>query len=137
MQPETKSTPYPGKQWDQVAASLISKTLAPKGFHEVKRGPYRGKIVANVPFLQKPVVDKCCNLAAQLVRSFREAARKDMEAHEAFLDNWRKETEAEIKDCRFWQFRKKGMLKSRMSTIDAQRAATTHCIGRLNLVTIK
>lgn len=137
MQPETKASPYPSKQWDQVATSLMVKTLAPKGFHEVKRGPFRGKVVANVPFLYKSVVDKCCNLSAQLVRSFREAVRKDLELHMEFLDNWRKETEVEINDCHFWQFRKKAMLKGRLNNIDAQRSAMTHSISRLNLVVIK
>jgi hypothetical protein len=67
------------KQWDQLASTLYKRELAPKGFSEIKRGPYRGSVQSNIPFLPKSTVTRCQNIGAQLVRSFREKVKSDLE----------------------------------------------------------
>lgn len=98
------------EQWDHLAQTLIRKELAPKGFSEIKRGPWRGKVQANIPFLPKHTVDRTGKIAAQLVRAYRDKAlkalNKDAEASEALY----KQNRAKYETCPFWKFGEKKRL---------------------------
>src|SRR5688572_25989388 len=69
----------PIEQWDNLCYTLIRQELAPKGFSEIKRGPWRGKVQSNIPFLPKHTVDRTGKIAAQLVRTYRDKVRRELE----------------------------------------------------------
>ncbi len=104
MKPDTLS---PIEQWDQVAFTLIRNELAPKGFSEIKRGPWRGKVQSNIPFLPKHTVDRCQKGAAQLVRAFRDKVRMELEGRMKDAEVKRDQALKDMDACTFFQFRRK------------------------------
>lgn len=97
----------PADQWDQVAFKLIKDELAPKGFSEIKRGVWRGKVQSNIPFLPKQSVLYCQRTAAQLVRTFRSKVLKGLKERLATCEK-EQETSAWIRENSFfWEFGKK------------------------------
>lgn len=97
----------PVEQWDQLAFALIKQELAPKGFSEVKRGPYKGSVQSNLPFLPKKTVQRCQNLSAQLVRSFRQKVSKGLTDRLAICEKEQEKAITLRDGARFWQFKKR------------------------------
>lgn len=75
---DSAKTITPDQQWDQLAFSLLYQELAPKGFKKFTHGHWRGAEHADIPFLSKKTVHKCQKISAQLVRHYREKAKKDL-----------------------------------------------------------
>lgn len=100
------------KAWDQIAAQLILRELAPKGFKESNDKNYKGMKVANVHshFLNHKKVGKCQQVSAQLVREFRGRVKAIikimMEEHKKFEE----QAKSQRKECGFLQFRYKRIL---------------------------
>lgn len=74
--PKKEFTPI--EQWDQLAYTLMYQELAPKGFKKFTSGHWRGSEHADIPFLSKKTVIKCQKISAQLVRGFRDKAKKSL-----------------------------------------------------------
>lgn len=64
---------------DAVAYNMIKQELAPKGFTEIRTGAWKGKVRSNIDFLPQQSVKYCQNIAAQMVRTFREQAKLKLE----------------------------------------------------------
>lgn len=79
QKPKENLAELPVKQWDQLAATLYKRELAPRGYSEIKRGPFRGRVQSNIDFLSKDTVIRCQNIGAQLVRSFRDKVRTELQ----------------------------------------------------------
>lgn len=77
---KSESQITPTAQWDQLAFTLMYQELAPKGFKKFTNGHWRGAEHADIPFLSKKTVQKCQKISAQLVRGFRDKAKKDLAA---------------------------------------------------------
>lgn len=127
----------PSDQWDQLAFKLIQQELVPKGYSEIKRGPYRGTVQSNIPFLPKKTVQRCQNLAAQCVRSYRERVRRRISDHVKELDQWVKEDEQRLKACRFWEFRKSADLKYKIRSLYGQAGSARTVLTALDQTGIK
>lgn len=95
------------EQWDAVAFKLIQQELAPKGYSEIKRGLWRGKVRSNIPFLPKTSVVNCQKIAAQMVRTFRGKTLKELEELYDLTVKHSEECKKEAAECHFWQLRKK------------------------------
>lgn len=95
----------PAEQWDQIAFKLIKDELAPKGYSEIKRGPYRGRVQANIPFLAKGQVERCQKAAAQLVRVFRDKVKTELEGRLKDAEHQSNLAVKDLRDCPFWKFR--------------------------------
>lgn len=113
-QKPTERVKDPIKDWDQVAAQLIRKELAPKGFSEIKHGPYRGKVKSNIEFLPKEVVGRCQNISAQLVRVFRDRSKET-------IDNRIAATKKLITDTRWYEVRKKWIYKGILEALEGSK----------------
>lgn len=125
------------EQWDQLAFQLIHQELAPKGFSEIKRGPYRGTVQSNIPFLPKKTVQRCQNLSAQLVRSFRQKTQSKLKSIIKELDEWVKEDERKLKACKFWEFGKKRELKYKIRSLYGQGGSASRILQELDNIAIK
>jgi hypothetical protein len=68
----------PIQAWDAVAIRLVKNELAPKGYSEIKSGPFKGRVKANIEFLQKGSVVQVQNYACSLVRTFRTQAQDSL-----------------------------------------------------------
>jgi hypothetical protein len=140
MQPETLEKPIkqkevadmsPSDQWDQLAFKLIQQELAPKGYSEIKRGPYRGTVQSNIPFLPKKTVQRCQNLAAQCVRSYRERVRKQVkEMADGMYGNAQAYKES-IDKLPFFAIRKRKQYRQRMAEYNAKAQILN---GMLNMM---
>lgn len=95
------------EQWDALAFKLIQQELAPKGYSEIKRGAYKGTVQSNIPFLPKKTVQRCQNLAAQCVRSYRERVRKAFVNRMEFATGREQQAVKDRDNCHFWQVRRK------------------------------
>lgn len=104
------------EQWDQLAFKLMLQELAPKGFSEIKRGPYRGTVQSNIPFLPKKTVQRCQNLAAQCVRSYRERIIKSCDARVKYIQEQVGKVEVDFKSAMLWHFKRKALCR-KLSTI--------------------
>lgn len=104
----------PIRDWDQVAAQLIRKELAPKGFSEIKHGPYRGKVKSNIEFLPKEVVGRCQNISAQLVRVFRDRSKET-------LDNQIKKTQELLLSTKWYQIRKQWIYQGILEALEGSK----------------
>lgn len=113
-QKSTERVKDPIKDWDQVAAQLIRKELAPKGFSEIKHGPYRGKVKSNIEFLPKEVVGRCQNISAQLVRVFRDRSKET-------IDNRIAATKKLITDTRWYEVRKRWIYKGILEALEGSK----------------
>jgi hypothetical protein len=151
MQPKTEPRPkdnlgtsrentkeiLPIDQWDAVAFRMIRQELAPKGYSEIKRGPWRGKVQSNIPFLHKQTVERCQQIAAQMVRSFRQKAIKDLEAEIKHCEKLRDEMKAIYQACPWWRIVKRrrcyGIAQAHDGAVEAFRSA----VAQLNNVSIK
>jgi hypothetical protein len=69
----------PIQAWDAVAIRLVKNELAPKGYSEIKSGPFKGRVKANIEFLQKGSVVQVQNYACSLVRTFRSQAQDSLQ----------------------------------------------------------
>lgn len=147
MQPETRTKePLPqevkkdqtiNQQWDQLAFTLIVRELAPNGFKEIQRGPFKGRIVSNLDHLTKVRVDSTAKIAAQLVRSYRSKTSISLNAFGTALLNEYNEAKAELEKCGRWQFRKKAELRKKRDIAHAQFQIMTQAIQQLNLISIQ
>lgn len=147
MQPETEIKEKPKakevadmtgqEQWDQLAFKLMLQELAPKGFSEIKRGPYRGTVQSNIPFLPKKTVQRCQNLAAQCVKSYRDRTRRRITDMVKELDIWIKEDEQKLKACRFWEFGKRTELKYKIRSLYGQAGSARKILVELDQIGIK
>lgn len=144
MQPEAKikepintAEPAPVEQWDQVAFKLILQELAPKGFSEIKRGPWRGKVQSNIPFLPKQSVNNCQKIAAQMVRTFRVKIERAMKEQLKNVDDWAEKDRVTLGGCRFWQFKKKAELKGNIRSLSGQGGSLMWAIQQLKETGIK
>ena len=148
MQPETKqkvkaieSEPKisPVEQWDQVAFKLIQDTLAPKGYKQITNGRWRGLRIVNAeqPGIVKSKVTQCQRISAQLVRTYRDKVRIEIEGRIANLDKWIKEEQAKLKACRFWQFKRKAELKGDLRSLFGQAGSLQHLLRELDNIGIK
>lgn len=127
----------PVEQWDQLAFQLIRQELAPKGFSEIKRGPWRGKVQSNIPFLPKSTVDRCQKGAAQLIRSYRERLRAKIKSGIADLDKFTKQYQDELRACYFWQFKKKAEIRGNLRSVLGQAGSLHHVLNELDQIGIK
>lgn len=110
---ENKKEISPADQWDVLAFKLINDELAPKGYSEIKRGPWRGKVRSNIPFLPKRSVERCQQIAAQMVRSYRGKLAK-------VLKDDHKELTEQLAKYRFYQFEKKWICRGMIATIEKE-----------------
>lgn len=121
MQPEIKAPKQiieagikkeitPMQQWDHLAFSVIYQELVPKGFKEIKSGAYRGSVQANIPFLSKKTVTKCQNIAAQLIRGFRDKSKAEMNKAAENLKTC-------LKDCKWYEFSAKRYYKANIEAM--------------------
>lgn len=69
----------PIQQWDAVAFRLVKGELAPNGFSEIKTGPWKGKIKANLVFLSKESVQRVQGLTQTMIRTFRKCAQDSLQ----------------------------------------------------------
>lgn len=134
---EVKKEQTPVQQWDALAIQLIVGELAPKGFKEIKRGPFKGTVVANLDHLTKVRVDKTAKIAAQLVREYRKRAIKALNSNGTALLNEYNEAKADLEKCGRWQFRKKAELRKKRDIAHAQFQIMTQAIQQLNLISIQ
>jgi hypothetical protein len=96
----------PAEQWDRVAHTLIIQELAPKGFKDMK-GEWKGKVASNIPFLSQQSVTRCQNIAAQLVRVYREEAKRELQSHLKIGEEYEKQQESRYKNTPWWRFKSK------------------------------
>lgn len=127
----------PAVEWDQLAFQLIKKELAPKGFSEIKRGPWRGKVQSNIEFLSKDTVTNCQKITAQMVRAFRAKAKKQLKNTVDEIDVWIKEDRAKLDACWFWQFKKKTDLRYKIKSLLGQGGSASRLIQELDNISIK
>lgn len=127
----------PAEQWNQLAFEVIRRELAPKGFSEIKRGPWRGKVQSNIPFLSKQSVDHTGKIAAQLIRGYRQNAKVKVKAIIKELDEWVKEDEKKLAACRFWEFTKKKDLKYKILSLYGQGGSMGRILHELDEIGIK
>jgi hypothetical protein len=99
------------KQWDEVAATLMRKQLAPKGFSEIKVGPFKGRHKSNLDFLSRETVGMCQNISAQLIREYRNRAKAKLSYRYEKLNGRALIVSQKLSDCRFWEFGKKKELQ--------------------------
>lgn len=102
----------PSEQWDRVARQLMIQELAPKGFKVSKNKNYHGAMAADIPFLSNKTVGKCQSIACQLVRSYRDKAKKELDEMISAREEGRDEIQAQYRACWFFQFKKKAGLKT-------------------------
>jgi hypothetical protein len=105
----------PIDQWDQVAASMIYRELAPKGFKKYQSGHWKGAEHADIPFLSKRQVGQCQKIAAQLVRTFRSELKAKTERHIVSIKAAIAENEGKLFQCRFWEYRKRRELVEKLT----------------------
>jgi hypothetical protein len=127
----------PAEQWDQLAFTLIRQELAPKGYSEIKRGPWRGKVQSNIPFLPKSSVERCQKVAAQLVRAYRDKVRIEIEAGMAQLEKVQIKYQEELNDCHFWQFKRKSDISHNLRSVMGQSGSLIHVLNQLDNIGIK
>lgn len=113
---EAAIAPDPIKQWDQAAAHLLKKELAPKGFSQIKTGPYKGRHKSNLEFLSRETVGRCQILGGNLIRAYRDRAKDEiLKKIEA--------TEKQLIDVPFYKFRRiwiyRGILEALKGTHDS------------------
>lgn len=127
----------PVKQWDQLAATLYKKELAPKGFSEIRRGPYKGSVQANIPFLPKHTVIRCQNIGAQLVRTYREKVKKELNDGVQSASERAKVYEEELKGVPWFRFGKRKELSDKWISATAKVEILTVAINRVEQIGIK
>lgn len=104
---EAESQISPIEQWDQVAFRLIQQELAPKGYSQIARGPWKGKVKSNIEFLPKQTVQNCQKISAQLIRTFRAKALWQLKARLAKCEEEQQKAIRLRHAAYFWQFKKK------------------------------
>lgn len=97
----------PTEQWDQLAFRVIYNELAPKGFKKLTSGAFKGQQIAVCagPGLPKIKVTSAQRIAAQLVRGFREQAKKSIHKE---LDEAKIEFEKArnfSRECPWWRLK--------------------------------
>jgi hypothetical protein len=125
------------KQWDEVAATLMRKQLAPKGFSTIKVGPFKGRHKSNLEFLSRETVGMCQNISAQLIREYRNRAKAKLNyRYERMLE---KSTIAakNLNACRFWEFGRKSEFKKEYSHYRDQCGLLDILISELDRVEVK
>lgn len=136
-EPINTAEPSPVEQWDQVAFKLIHQELAPKGYSEIKRGPWRGKVQSNIPFLPKQTVLNCQKISAQLIRTFRSKAVKEIRTITEDIEKWTAEDEQKLAACYFWQLAKKSELKYKIRSLRGQAGSALNILRILETLPIK
>lgn len=125
----------PAEEWDRVAHTLIIQELAPKGFKDMK-GLWKGKVAANIPFLPKQSVIRCQNIAAQLVRVYREEARATLtERHEnekKALEEWREY----LKNAAWWRFKERRFTRNTIAFFEGRVHSSEVMLDQLDQVKI-
>jgi hypothetical protein len=101
----------PAQQWDQLAFTLMYQELAPKGFKKFTNGHWRGLEHADIPFLSKKTVQKCQKISAQLVRGFRDKAKKDLNVQI-------EEAKKNLSALRWYHFRARWEAKAVIETLN-------------------
>jgi len=127
----------PIDQWDAVAFRMIRQELAPKGYSEIKRGPWRGKVQSNIPFLHKQTVERCQQIAAQMVRSYRQKAIKELELKTISIQEEKTKWEGSLKNLSFWQWKQKDQFKRRIADYEGQLLALGIAVVKLQDLSIK
>lgn len=125
------------EQWDAVAFKLIQQELAPKGYSEIKRGPWRGKVQSNIPFLPKQSVVNCQKIAAQMVRSYRGKVIITLADQIKKIDGFIAKDQADLKACGFLQFKKKAELKGNIRSLLGQAGALKWMVDQVDKLNIK
>lgn len=127
----------PIDQWDAVAFRLIRQELAPKGYSEIKRGPWRGKVQSNIPFLPKRSVERCQQIAAQMVRMYRANAVNNLKAQVDAGNKAVHNLEDERKRCPFWRFGRRRDLNDEIMHHMAATSALNHWLHNLESIPVK
>lgn len=117
----------PIEQWDQVAATLIYKELAPKGFKKYQSGHWKGAEHADIPFLSKNQVGQCQKIASQLVRTFRDQVTFKGKKQLETVNQEVTQLDAQYALCNFWEFKRKRNLRERL----IRKIATAEIINDL------
>lgn len=125
------------EQWDAVAFKLIQQELAPKGYSEIKRGPWRGKVQSNIPFLPKTSVVNCQKIAAQMARSYRGKVIITLADQIKKIDEFIAKDQADLKACGFLQFKKKAELKGKIRSLLGQAGALKWVVDQMEKLGIK
>jgi hypothetical protein len=127
----------PSEQWDHLAFSVVINELAPKGFKEVKQGAYRGSVQANIPFLHKNAVVKTQKIAAQLVRGFRDRAKKDLGLRLSTACRLQEDAIKNRDACKFWEISKKKKHQKEYEHFRDQEGLLHIVINQLDQISIK
>lgn len=147
MQPEEikekpkveKKIPTPVEQWDILAAQVIAKELAPKGFKKLTSGSYRGIEIANhsTPGITKSTVRKCQNIGASLVRGYRERLKREIENMIAGHEHEKMKSQISLEKCAFWRFKERSSIKRTIAGQTEIIGAAKKILFKLNEVPIQ
>lgn len=133
MQPETKvkengaKAHTPTEQWDHLAFQVIFNELAPKGFN---KGTEYVKVT-------KKSLANTQKIAAQLIRGFRDKAKKGILDRVKETEGFLFTAQAKRNACWFWQFQKKADLSYEIAHLKGQIGKAYLIAEELNSVTIK
>lgn len=99
----------PVVQWDQLAYRLVQQDLAPDGFKKIEGGTWRGSIIAKTkyPGLLKSQVNSCQVVSAQLIRTYRGKAQREVQEQLKKSMKLQDEAKVHYKATPFWRFKKK------------------------------
>lgn len=101
---KTKPERTPAEVWDALAIRTTRSILAPNGFKRIHNGK---REVSTLQFLGKQTVNEASVVGANMVRLYRENVKGALEEKLKGINELRDVIEKNIKDCRFWQFKRK------------------------------
>jgi hypothetical protein len=133
-----KENLVPSQQWDHLAFEIVSQTLAPKGFKKITNGAHRGATIARLDHgLERHQVQKLQRSVAQLVRSFRSKTKKSLQERLQKVEERSKSASDLFNNCKFWEFKKKGLLQKEYFHYRDQCGLLMILINELDNIEIK